>query len=96
MKKWNKKSLISLVTQLAQINGMQKKLAEPLNILICGNGEKTDALLKKREAHKWLMKFEKSDFREVGFFELNKGILAENIIYLSGDSEEEMTHFDET
>ena len=88
--------MTSLVTQLAQINGMQKKLPEPLNLFICGNGEKTDALLKKREAHKWLMKFEKSDFREMEFSELNNGILAENIIYLSGDSEEEMTHFDET
>jgi tRNA (guanine9-N1)-methyltransferase len=83
--------LNSLVTQFSHFLAQNKKSEHPINIVLSGVGPRMDAMLTKRMAYKWnawLGLIYKETYLEK--FPL------ENLVYLTGDSETNMSEFDST
>jgi tRNA (guanine9-N1)-methyltransferase len=83
--------LNSLVTQFSHFLAQNKKSEHPINIILTGVGPRMDAMLTKRMAYKWnawLGLIHKETYLEK--------FPQENLVYLTGDSEANMSEFDTT
>lgn len=82
----NKKALTSLLCEYAQINNLQFKLKQPMNVIVTGIGKRTQRMLAKKQAMKWAMCIKELSVEKI--------IDKTKLIYLSPEATEVMTSYD--
>lgn len=73
--------------QFSYCHNYLRNFEKPLKTVITGLGPKTKQILSKYEYDKWLVDFKTEDYLEL--------YQKKDLIYLSGDAEEEMEEFDD-
>jgi len=77
------KDNISLINQLSQMLGSNRRADSPARIVVTGIGSKTMEQLNARNAQNWLMDLNIKDYKEL--YEVK------DLVYLTGDAEDELT-----
>lgn len=86
----------SLVRQLSQILGSNRKFDNPLKILLTGVSDNFREILKKRNAESWLLGgIHSESYLDMEIMGMKGEELKKNIVYLTGDTEDEMEGFEE-